>query len=85
MQEHILNGWPSFYIILISLCTHVMINSLVFWIHSRSDTLNIVTLCAYAQQGYAFGRIGLCTYVYVYIFVDKKPGCLVPYRSKNFR
>ena len=34
--------------------------------------LPIITLCAYAQQGYAFGRVGLCTYVYVYIFVDKK-------------
>ena len=24
-----------------------------------------ITLCAYAQQGYAFGRVGLCAYVYV--------------------
>ena len=30
-----------------------------------------VTLCAYAQHGYAFGRIGLCAYVrtYVYIYI----------------
>ena len=25
--------------------------------------VEIITLCAYAQQGYAFGCIGLCTYV----------------------
>ena len=27
----------------------------------------VVTLCTYAQQGYAFGHVGLCTYVYVYL------------------
>ena len=32
--------------------------------------LMFITLCTYAQQGYAFGRVGL--YVYVYIFVNKK-------------
>ena len=35
--------------------------------------LHVFTLCAYAQQGYAFGRVGLCayvrTYVYIYIYV----------------
>ena len=25
----------------------------------------------YAQQGYAFGRIGLCTYVYIYVCQQK--------------
>ena len=33
----------------------------------------LVTLCAYAQQGYAFGCISLCTYVriciYIYIYL----------------
>ena len=26
----------------------------------------------YAQQGYVFGRIGLCVYVCMYVYVDKK-------------
>ena len=30
---------------------------------------SIVTLCAYAQQGYAFGCVGLCSYVCTYIYV----------------
>ena len=30
----------------------------------------IVTLCVYAQQGYAFGRVGLCAY---YIYTPMKP------------
>ena len=30
----------------------------------------IVTLCAYAQQGYAFSRVGL--YVYIYMYVSKE-------------
>ena len=25
----------------------------------------IITLCAYAQQGYAFGHVGLCICVYI--------------------
>ena len=29
----------------------------------------VFTLCAYAQQGYAFGRVGLCMYVCIYIYV----------------
>ena len=32
--------------------------------------------CAYVQQGFAFGGVGLCTYV------CKKISCLVPYHSK---
>ena len=28
----------------------------------------VVTLCIYAQQGYAFGRIGLCMYMYNYTY-----------------
>ena len=39
----------------------------------------IITLCAYAQQGYAFGRVGLRVYMHV---CQQKTGCLVPYRSK---
>ena len=39
----------------------------------KSDTLtSIVTLCAYAQQSYAFGRVSLCAYVqcmYIYIYI----------------
>ena len=35
-------------------------------VHPR---LNFVTLCAYAQQCYAFGRVGLCAYMYIYIYV----------------
>ena len=26
---------------------------------------HVVTLCVYAQQGYAFGHFGLCAYMYV--------------------
>ena len=26
----------------------------------------VVTLCVYAQQGYAFGRVGLCIYINIY-------------------
>ena len=44
----------------------------------------VVTLCAYAQQGYAFGRVGYVR-TYMYIIFRQKPGCLVPYRSKIFR
>ena len=32
----------------------------------------IITLCTYAQQGYAFGRVGLCVYVYTYICMSTK-------------
>ena len=34
----------------------------------------LITLCAYAQQGYVFGCISLCMYVciIVCIYVDKK-------------
>ena len=32
----------------------------------------LITLCAYAQRGYAFGHFGLCTYVYVYIYLSTK-------------
>ena len=39
----------------------------------------IITLCAYAQQGYAFGHVGLCICVYVCIYVAKKNGCLRSY------
>ena len=52
----------------------------------------IFTLCAYAQQGYAFGCVRLyvcmyiCIYIYIYIYiymyVNKKTGCFVPYCSK---
>ena len=30
----------------------------------------IVTLCAYAQQGYVFGHVGLCMYVCVCMYVS---------------
>ena len=30
----------------------------------------IITLCAYAQQGYAFGRVGLCAYVRTYVYKE---------------
>ena len=29
----------------------------------------VITLCVYAQQGYAFGHVGLCTYVGTYVFI----------------
>ena len=36
----------------------------------------LITLCAYAQQGYAFGRVRLyiCifVYLYIYMYVNKK-------------
>ena len=42
-------------------------------VHPR---LNFVTLCAYAQQCYAFGRVGLraynIMYIYIYMYVNKK-------------
>ena len=43
-----------------------------------------ITLCMYTQQGYVFGCISLCAYMYmcVYMYVNKKTGCLVPYRLK---
>ena len=37
--------------------------------------VHVVTLCAYAQQGYAFGRVGwVCvrTYIYIYIYISTK-------------
>ena len=33
---------------------------------ARSVQEYIFTLCAYAQQGYVFGRVGLCMYVCMY-------------------
>ena len=48
----------------------------------------IITLCAYAQQGYVFGHVGLCAvyvricvYIYIYVY-QQKNDCLVPYCSK---
>ena len=32
----------------------------------------MVLLCVYVQQGYEFGRFGLCICVYVYMYVAKK-------------
>ena len=29
----------------------------------------IITLCVYTQQGYAFGRVGLCAYVRTHIYI----------------
>ena len=49
---------------------------------STKHNFYVITLCVYAQQGYAFGRVGLCMYVCVYMW-QKKSTCLVPYRSKN--
>ena len=37
--------------------------------------LHVITLCAYVQQGYAFGCIGLCTYIMyicIYIYIYKQ-------------
>ena len=56
------------------------------------QVVNIITLSAYAQQGYAFGRVRLyiCMYIcifvylYIYMYVNKKTGCLVLYRLKIF-
>ena len=28
--------------------------------YADTPSIIIITLCAYAQQGYAFGRVGLC-------------------------
>ena len=42
----------------------------------------IITLCAYVQQGYVFGRVRLYINLYIYMYVNKKTGYLVPYRSK---
>ena len=45
-----------------------------YFIYFCSDHPCIVTLCAYAQQGYAFGCVGLCmcAYIYMYICGQKK-------------
>ena len=29
----------------------------------------VITLCTYAQQGYAFGHVGLCMHVCIYIYI----------------
>ena len=34
---------------------------------STKHNLYVITLCAYAQQGYVFGHVGLCMYVCVYV------------------
>ena len=45
---------------------------------------NMFTLCAYAQQGYAFGRVGLCAYVYGDIFpIGLLAGLYLAYRPMN--
>ena len=54
--------------------------------HFIVHTLNVhtlkheVTLCAYAQQGYAFGHVGLCICVYTIIMWPKN--CLRSYCLK---
>ena len=42
-------------------------------------SVTLVTLCAFAQQGYAFGRVGLYVaimynylYLHIYMYVNKK-------------
>ena len=47
--------------------------------------ISIFILCVYVQQGYVFGCVGLCSYIYIYICVDKKTGCLAPYHSQISR
>ena len=32
----------------------------------------VITLCTYAQQGYAFGCVGLCTYVRICIYICRQ-------------
>ena len=67
------------------LTVELVIVSLVKTVHvcmlCNRSLIIVITLCAYAQQGYVFGRVGLCMYVYV----DKKMGCLESYHQKIFR
>ena len=35
----------------------------------------LITLCVYAQQGYVFGCVGLCMYVYI-LSTKNRPYCL---------
>ena len=48
---------------------------------SKKNTYTLITLCTYAQQGYAFGPVGLC----ICVCVAKKTGCLRSYRLENSR
>ena len=34
----------------------------------HEQIIMVITLCAYAQQGYAFGRVGLCKYVRIRVY-----------------
>ena len=53
-------------------------------LHSSSVGM-VVTLRTYAQHIYAFGCVGLCTYVHLIMYICRqKTGCLVPYHSKIF-
>ena len=45
--------------LVMSVCVHTQIRCI--------QTYKIITLCAYAQQGYALGRVGLCMYIHVYV------------------
>ena len=37
----------------------------------------VITLCTYAQQGYAFGRIGLYVCIYIFICMSTKNRLLI--------
>ena len=48
----------------------------------------LITLCTYAQQGYAFGCVGLYVYykyIYLYIYANKKQAvyCLTAQKSPD--
>ena len=72
----------------VCVCAPAVCSSVSFISHSRVTLItydlwlhcpySIITLCAYAQQGYVFGHVGLCmcvcmcVYVCMYVYVDKK-------------
>ena len=73
---NIINKWLNFGYVTVSCAeTLVKIESLLYCIVSlpihpyNPSFFTIFTLCAYAQQGYVFGRIALHTYVYVYLYI----------------
>ena len=49
-------------------CTASKLLIVIFLVHAQYGII-VITLCTYAQQGYAFGHVGLFTYVRTYVCV----------------
>ena len=61
IHVHLLRALVFLPISLLYICKYTFIYVLYYF---------FITLCAYVQQGYAFGRISLCTNICIYLYVS---------------